>query len=388
MQKIDLGTAPEGKNGDTVRTGFTKLNANADTLSAQVALTSAPLITVSQTLTAEHIGKRVCVSFAAAGGIIKMNRAASCAPDSLVWVVNAGAKAFQLGVDDNSGDSIALGALNPGEAAVLDTDGVHTWRVLLRGRTWAVDESVSGKLTVASDLNVGGGASVSGKLTVASDLSVGGGASFGVRPTFSGKTPWDAGNFNPANYVTANTFQILTARKRINASQATGEWGDQTFVVESDLAQTGIGFRSSTGALVFRYNNSNSSFECVNWNSSAYAPIGASGFTVSSDYRLKSIIGEINDPIARVRNFRPIMAEYRSTPGKAYPMFIAHVLQDAAPHAVFGEKDAVDADGLPIYQSVDYSKITPDLAAAIIALADENVALRVRVSKLEATACK
>ncbi|NTY35811.1 hypothetical protein [Burkholderia diffusa] len=388
LQKIDLGTAPEGKNGDTVRTGFTKLNANADTLSAQVALTSAPLITVSQTLTADHIGKRVCVSFAAADGIIKMSRAASCAPDSLVWVVNAGAKAFQLGVDDNSGDSIALGALNPGEAAVLDTDGVHTWRVLLRGRTWAVDESVSGKLTVASDLNVGGGASVSGKLAVASDLSVGGGASFGVRPTFSGKTPWDAGNFNPANYVTANTFQILTARKRINASQATGEWGDQTFVVESDLSQTGIGFRSSTGALVFRYNNSNSSFECVNWNSSAYAPIGASGFTVSSDYRLKSIIGEINDPIARVRNFRPIMAEYRSSPGKAYPMFIAHVLQDAAPHAVFGEKDAVDADGLPIYQSVDYSKITPDLAAAIIALADENVALRVRVSKLEATACK
>ncbi|RQU14185.1 hypothetical protein DF152_17100 [Burkholderia cenocepacia] len=77
------------------------------------------------------------------------------------------------------------------------------------------------------------------------------------------------------------------------------------------------------------------------------------------------------------------MAEYKTTPGNAYPMFIAHILQEAAPHAVSGEKDAATPDGAPIFQAVDYSKITPDLAAAIVALADENVSLRARVSALE-----
>ena len=365
LEKVNLGAEGSGIGGDSPRSANERMNRNVDILACQLPVQSAATITASQTLTADHIGKRVFVNFAVAGGVIKMKRASTCEPDSLVWIVNVGTTTFLLGVDDNSGDNIALGALNPGEAGIFDTDGEHTWRVLLRGRTWLGDESVAGKLTVGSDIKVAGG------------------GVFGARPTFAGKTPWDSGNLNPGNYATVNTFQILTARKRINASQATGAWGDQTFVVESDLAQTGIGFRAATGAMVFRYNNGNASFECVSWDSGAYGPIGASSFNVSSDYRLKKIIGEISDPIGRVRKFRPVMAEYRSSPGKSYPMFIAHTLQEVAPHAVSGDKDAVDVDGLPIYQAVDYSKITPDLAAAIIALADENMALRARVAGIE-----
>lgn len=366
LQKVNLGTPPKGADGDPVRVANSKANANVDVLDRQSALVSAAMITASRTLGEEHIGRRISINIAA-GGTVKLRKASLCEPDSIVWLVNVGTKRVLLAPDDGSGDSVPVSGLAAGEAVVLDADGVNAWRVLMRGRASSDDESVAGKLSVG-------------------DLAVAGVGTFGKRPTFAGNTPWDSGNLNPGNYATVNTFQILGARKRINASQATGEWGDQTFVVESDLSQTGIGFRSNTGALIFRYNNSNSSFECVNWNSSAYAPIGASGFTVSSDYRLKSIIGEISDPIARVRNFRPLMAEYRSSPGKAYPMFIAHVLQEAAPHAVFGEKDGVDTDGSPIYQSVDYSKVTPDLAAAIIAVADELDALKRRLSILEAPA--
>ncbi|WP_175726390.1 hypothetical protein [Burkholderia ambifaria] len=383
LQKVNLGTPPKGADGDPVRVANSKANANVDVLDRQSALVSAPMVTASRTLGEEHIGRRVSINIAA-GGTIKLRKASLCEPDSIVWLVNVGTKRVLLAPDDGSGDSVPVSGLGAGEAVALDVDGVNAWRVLMRGRASSDDESVAGKLSVGG-LAVAGDESVAGKLSVGS-LAVAGEGTFDVRPTFAGKTPWDSGNLNPGNYATANTFQILTARKRINASQVTGQWSDQTFVVESDLPHTGIGFRAGNGAMVFRYNVDNASFECVSWDSGGFGRIAASAFNVTSDYRLKNVIGEIVDPIDRVRRFRPVMAEYKATPGAAYPMFIAHVLQKTASHAVSGKKDAVDADGSPIYQVVDYSKVTPDLAAAIIAVADELDALKRRISILEARA--
>ncbi|KVM28972.1 hypothetical protein WJ55_23660 [Burkholderia ubonensis] len=151
-----------------------KANENVDVLAAQAALTSAALITASQTLTADHIGKRISVSMAAAGGVIKMKRASTCEPDSVVWIVNVGAKRFTLGVDDNSGDVLALSALNAGEAAMLDTDGVHTWRVLIRGRTTADNEVINANLSVGGALAVSGESTLSGNVMLGGNVAVGG----------------------------------------------------------------------------------------------------------------------------------------------------------------------------------------------------------------------
>jgi prefoldin subunit 5 len=45
--------------------------------------------------------------------------------------------------------------------------------------------------------------------------------------------------------------------------------------------------------------------------------------------------------------------------------FIAHELQEVVPYLVIGQKDAVDDQGKPIYQMVDYSTLTPILTKAI-----------------------
>jgi hypothetical protein len=44
-------------------------------------------------------------------------------------------------------------------------------------------------------------------------------------------------------------------------------------------------------------------------------------------------------------------------------MLLAHEVATVIPHAVWGEKDAVDADGKPIYQLLDYSNLIADLVA-------------------------
>jgi hypothetical protein len=45
--------------------------------------------------------------------------------------------------------------------------------------------------------------------------------------------------------------------------------------------------------------------------------------------------------------------------------FIAHELQEVVPDCVTGEKDAVDADGNPVYQGVDTSFLVATLTAAL-----------------------
>ena len=40
-------------------------------------------------------------------------------------------------------------------------------------------------------------------------------------------------------------------------------------------------------------------------------------------------------------------------------------MQTIVPEAITGEKDAVDADGNPVYQGIDQSKLVPLLTAAL-----------------------
>jgi hypothetical protein len=64
--------------------------------------------------------------------------------------------------------------------------------------------------------------------------------------------------------------------------------------------------------------------------------------------------------------------------------FVAHELQEVIPYLVSGTKDAVDANGKIIPQSVDYSKLTPILVKAI---QEQDVTLKaqeIEINKLKA----
>ncbi|MEK6291048.1 MAG: hypothetical protein V4793_06600, partial [Paraburkholderia tropica] len=69
LQTVNQGTAPAGTDGDTVRTAFTRVNANVGVLNTQATLTSATQINAAQALTVNHIGKRVSINLATAGTI-------------------------------------------------------------------------------------------------------------------------------------------------------------------------------------------------------------------------------------------------------------------------------------------------------------------------------
>jgi hypothetical protein len=83
-----------------------------------------------------------------------------------------------------------------------------------------------------------------------------------------------------------------------------------------------------------------------------------------SDYRLKENIAPMTGALATVSALKPVTYKWKST-GEESQGFIAHELQAVVPDCVTGEKDAIDAEGNPVYQGVDTSFLVATLTAAI-----------------------
>jgi hypothetical protein len=84
-----------------------------------------------------------------------------------------------------------------------------------------------------------------------------------------------------------------------------------------------------------------------------------------SDYRLKENVTPLTDAIAKVMSLKPSTFNFIEFPEQTINGFIAHEVAEVEPIAVTGQKDAVDKNGKPLYQSVDPAKLVSLLTAAI-----------------------
>lgn len=107
--------------------------------------------------------------------------------------------------------------------------------------------------------------------------------------------------------------------------------------------------------------------------------VNASGtaYNTSSDYRLKENVVSLENAVARIDNLNPVRFNFTSEPNKTVDGFLAHEVTPVVPEAVHGQKDAVDANGNPVYQGIDQAKLVPLLVAAVQELS-------ARVAELEA----
>ena len=91
----------------------------------------------------------------------------------------------------------------------------------------------------------------------------------------------------------------------------------------------------------------------------------ATSYATSSDYRLKENVTPVSDGITRLQQLKPSRFNFIADPGHTVDGFIAHEAQTVVPECVTGTKDEVDADGKPVYQGIDQSKLVPLLTAAL-----------------------
>lgn len=108
----------------------------------------------------------------------------------------------------------------------------------------------------------------------------------------------------------------------------------------------------------------------------------ATAYNTSSDYRLKENVEPIVNALDDIVALNPCTYTWKAN-GSIGRGFIAHEIAEVLPEVVTGEKDAVDENGDPSYQQVDYSKLTPLLAAALKELHAEVQALKAELAQLK-----
>ena len=106
-------------------------------------------------------------------------------------------------------------------------------------------------------------------------------------------------------------------------------------------------------------------------------------FNTSSDYRLKENIAPMQNALNVVQQLKPVTYKWKAD-GSSGQGFIAHELQAVVPDCVTGEKDAVDAEGKPVYQGIDTSFLVATLTASIQELKAIVDAQAERIATLEA----
>jgi hypothetical protein len=136
-----------------------------------------------------------------------------------------------------------------------------------------------------------------------------------------------------------------------------------------------MGRRDSTGIITEIY-----------YNTSRVGDIATNGsnttYNSASDYRLKENVQPMVGALGKVAALKPVTFTWKATSTNDEG-FLAHELQEVVPQAVRGEKDEVDADGEPVYQSIDTSVLVATLTAAIQEQQALITTLTARITALE-----
>ncbi len=130
--------------------------------------------------------------------------------------------------------------------------------------------------------------------------------------------------------------------------------------------------------------SSGTEYLSFSYNAGTIGSITQSGTTavlynVTSDYRLKTVIGPVVDAGQRIDALQPVEYTWNSN-GTRTRGFLAHQFQEVYAGSVSGTKDAVDAEGKPVYQAMQAS--TSEVIADLVA---ELKSLRARVAALESS---
>jgi hypothetical protein len=187
----------------------------------------------------------------------------------------------------------------------------------------------------------------------------------------SGGSDFGAGAYASAVWATGAYPMVFgtsgTERMRIDSS---GNLFLGT-TTQNDSGKFNINFTSAGNVGIGMKQTNNSTGTLLNFlnylgNSMGY--IGGSvtsvTYNTTSDYRLKENVAPMTGALEKVSALKPVTYKWKLN-GSNGQGFIAHELQAVVPDCVTGEKDAVDAEGKPVYQGIDTSFLVATLTAAI-----------------------
>ena len=185
------------------------------------------------------------------------------------------------------------------------------------------------------------GVYTTGTQTIAGDKTFTGGTGFGAANPSSGSwtSYFQSTGANPATVMYSGTSSGASSALYVNRSYAATPT-IQLFSIGTPTSNSGIG--------------------AITVNSSENGVI----YATSSDYRLKTDVQPMTGSIDKVKQLKPVTYKWKNNNSNGQG-FIAHELQAVVPEAVTGSKDAIDAQGKPVYQGIDTSYLVATLTSAL-----------------------
>lgn len=328
----------------------------------------------------------VAISLEAAtitGGSININSGTFVVTNTGAVTITAGSFNINSGTFavSNTGaitsTSGTIGGWSIGSTSISKTVGTKTLTLDSGSAIITIADSSSGILSggginMSAGSNTGtygaNGFSYNGNVAISassSDLLIQGGATSAIR-------------LQPGAGLGSTTYWVQVEGHLNSAAYtlSTGTWSD------SSTATTTGTYLSASGAMIARRSNqipifanrhnTSGTSEMIRlvYNGADAGGItttsgGVPAFRNASDYRLKSDIQDFNNAADVIKALRLRSFKYNIEPDKTAVGFIAHEMQAVLPELVLGEKDAIDEEGNPAYQSITATNLIPYLTGAL-----------------------
>jgi len=247
------------------------------------------------------------------------------------------------------------------------------------GNRW----SASSGVLATTSMTISAASGVTGiSLLNGANISTGGGNITAGAGTISAST----GTITTQTLASTNTLSVsgTSTMANINAADIASSAGTITTGTfsSSSTSQTPGVYLSSTGAVIgrrdniipifaHRYNATGTSelirlvYNGADAGGITTTSSGVPAFRNASDYRLKQNIQSFDSAASIIKQINLRSFEFIKEPEEPQVGFIAHELAAVLPALVMGEKDAIDEDGNPAYQSILATNLIPYLTGAL-----------------------
>jgi hypothetical protein len=200
-------------------------------------------------------------------------------------------------------------------------------------------------------------------------------------------TAGNAITFTQAMTLQNNGVWLLGTTSQLSNGLASVYQGSSGCAIEAEI----VGSSTAYSVYTARVNNTANLFHAFYYNSyaSGVGTISTNGtstaYNTTSDYRLKNVTGTLTGYKERIMALLPKQGTWIAD-GSEFKGFLAHEFQTQYPTLVTGQKDAVDAEGKPVYQGMQAggSETIADLVAFIQELSAQVTTLQAQVIALQA----
>lgn len=261
-------------------------------------------------------------------------------------------------------------------------NGAHTWRSAASGTagaaisfTQAMTLDASGTLTVSAtgvDHTFGGGSNANSSLRIMSNPV---GATYYQQLEFlaNGSNQMFIRNMNSELRFIRNATQQMTLDASggllVGTTSQLQAAASRLCVAGDFYNANGVSLQTTNGGAGAQFIGFINESGTVIGSIQRVSTTNAIVYNTTSDYRLKTVIGSVADAGQRIDALEPVEYTWNSN-GERTRGFLAHKFQEVYAGSVTGTKDAVDADGKPVYQAMQAgsAEVIADLVAELQSL--------------------